>query len=166
MGTLAAPLLAGGQPKEFGRKVKVYSGQAAATIEATVTREGEPTLSAELAKKLTGADRYAWDEKITVQLTPNELIQFNRVLLGYAEVFACEYHGEQRNKSLRLLRLPSEDGWMLGANQPSRSIQVPLKGADLFNVSALALSRLADQWPQLGVGGIVAILRQIPPQKA
>ncbi|MCA3000205.1 MAG: hypothetical protein ING75_16560 [Rhodocyclaceae bacterium] len=166
MGTVSAPSQAGRQPRDFGRKVKVYSGQAAATIEATVTREGEPTLSAELAKKLIGSDRYAWDEKITVQLTPNELIQFNRVLLGHAPAFACEYHGEQRNKSLRLLRLPSEDGWMLVANQPSRSIQVPLRGADLFNVSALALSRLSEQWPQIGVGGMVAILRQIPQQNS
>lgn len=159
----AASTMQSHSPKrEFGRKVKVYSSQAAATIEATVTREGEPTLSVELAKKITGTGRYDWETKIAVQLTPSELIQFNRALLGYLDAFACEYHGEQRSKALRLFALTSADGWMLAASQPGSAIQVPLKGADCFNVAALAVSQLADQWPKLGVGGVLAILRKIP----
>lgn len=147
-------------PEWAANAQKIYGRQGALTIQPNVTRDGYPTLTIEAATRLDNGNTYAWDAKIAVQLTRQELPPFCAVALGLREVAHCQYHGPARNKGLAFER--QADKLYVKLSEAGRVIGVPVGYADGVHLAALAIERLKASHPTLDSQTVLTVLRQIP----
>jgi len=143
----------------YGAKLRVYGGSAALCVEATLTKAAFPTLTFEAAQKKLGA-LADWSAKVAVQLTSREMPEAVNVLLGRTSTAVFEHHGPAKNKSLTMRR--TDNAILVIISGPGASYTIPITAGDVFHLTTLALNRLVEANPVLGVTGILAALRSIP----
>lgn len=140
--------------KVFGRKSAFYVG-------IDETRSGTPTLRFEGAVAVA-EKQYNWGEKISIQLTQQELPHVACVLFGWLP--ECEYknHGPAKNKGFKLI-IQSNNGKtglfvnLMEANKPMCAI--PVSSVDLYYLRNLALGQLVKNEPDLDSTAILASLK-------
>jgi hypothetical protein len=141
--------------------LKIYGRRSALTIEATETRgEGYPTLTIEGADKRSDSKSFAWQAKIAVQLTRQELPLFIATLLGLRPRFEAGYHGPERNKGVVLER--QESNLYVKLSEAGRVVGVPVGYCDGVHLGAFALERLHASHPRLDSQSLLAILKMTP----
>lgn len=69
-------------------KLHLYGGSAAVCFEGTTLNGGQPTLNIDVAPKPDGRN-VDWSQKITLQLSHNELVIVTGIFLGYAPKIQC-----------------------------------------------------------------------------
>lgn len=74
-------------------QVKAFGKRAALCVESDVTRRGVPTVRFEFATA-TGERQYDWGNKLTVQLTQDEIIQAAAVMFGFVASVDFKNHGD------------------------------------------------------------------------
>lgn len=126
----------------------IYGSKAALSFELSTLRKvdsrtGEPThtLLLETAKS-TGPKQFAWDQKISFQLTERELPLFAAVLLG--KLHACSFanHGDENNKSLDLENQQAKLFLKLRQGKNAHALPIPAEELlPLLSASMLAISR-------------------------
>ncbi len=140
--------------KVFGRKSAFYVG-------IDQTRSGTPTLRLEGAVAVA-EKQYNWGDKISIQLTQQELPHVACVLFGWLP--ECEYknHGPAKNKGFKLI-IQSNNGKtglfvnLMEANKPMCAI--PVSSVDLYYLRNLALGQLVKNEPDLDSTAILASLK-------
>lgn len=145
---------------------RVYGGKAALCIEPDETRQGEPTLRIEAARA-TAPRKYDWRQKLSLQLTREELPVIAATVLGF--LTHCEYknHGPNQDKGLEIVHQGTH--LFVRVFQKERGVvAVPVTAADSYALGALCLRQLRKTAPWLSDQGVMTLLkltvqRMVPP---
>ena len=136
---------------------RVYGGKAALCIEPDETRQGEPTLRIEAARA-TAPRKYDWRQKLSLQLTREELPVIAATVLGF--LTHCEYknHGPNQDKGLEIVHQGTH--LFVRLFQKERGVvAVPVTAADSYALGALCLRQLRKTAPWLSDQGVMTLLK-------
>ena len=126
----------------YRNKVKVYGQQGALTAEVTpLSRATEqiPTLSLDVAKKSPN-NKFAWQEKISAQLSPTELPELCALLLGRISQMQIK----RPEKWMELIA--QEGGLFLKAGATDQNIiALPIEKGSIFQLTTMCLELLKTQ---------------------
>ena len=143
---------------------RIYATKAALLWELDETRQHEPTLRLEAAPA-TGAKLYDWKQKISLQLTREELPWVAATVLGLTPHCEFKHHGPENNKGFRLEHQGSH--LFVRVFQKDRPLlALPINAADCFYLAALCLRPLRQASPWLSDQGLIALLRLIVQRMA
>lgn len=148
----------------------MYGQKAALTIEADTNRRGRATVAIDAASA-RGDGQFDWANKIRVQLTPNELVDFTAVLLGAIDRCAFENRGDTAGKGLSLDR--QGDGhqarfFLRVFARGARPCAVPVSAADGLWVLGLCTRQLRATCPWMDQPNVEGLVRAAyrPPAKS
>ena len=152
-------------PSDFGEALKFFSDRqpdpskrTGLNVQYTETRHQYPTLSVEIAPILKAAQSPQWSDKITVQLTRNELTAFCGVLFGLRKSASGSYHGEAKNKGFSVYNNGSS-GAAIVVSEQGRQLQNFLTPDDRIELAVFAVRRLSIAW-KVTPADAIALLRQ------
>jgi len=146
-------------------QIKTHGGKAAFEFSPDKTKEGWLTIRLEGASKLNNnTKQYDWKNKITIQITKNELPVITAVLLGFLP--SCEFgnHG-QTNKGFALINQGKNFFFKIfepGDNKRMYVCPVPLVEANLMGT--LALSQHVQNFPSLSSDSALTAIRSLASQ--
>ena len=146
-------------------QVKTHGGKAAFEFSPDETKDGWSTIRLEGAAKINdNTKRYAWQNKITIQITKVELPIVAAVLLGFMP--SCEFgnHGET-NKGFALINQGNKFFFKIyepGNNKRMYVCPVPLVEANLMGT--LALSQHTKNFPLLSSDSALTAIRSLASQ--
>ncbi len=140
--------------KVYGTKFALYAG-------ADQTRAGFDTVRLEGAKS-SGPQQYNWDEKISIQLTQQELPHVACVLFGWLN--QCEYksHGPEKNKGFKLLiqNQQGKTGLFVNIMEAGKPLcAIPVTAVDLYYLRNLVLGQLMKNETDLDSPAMLASLK-------
>lgn len=142
--------------KYFADRQQDPSRRTALNVQNTSTREGYPTLSVEIAA-LQGS-RADWGNKITLQLTKNELTAFCSVLFGLRKSMEGRFHGDARNKGISAF-FNGPKGAAIVLSEKGRQLHSFLPPDDQLELAVFCIRRLAEAW-RMTPADAIAMLRQ------
>ncbi|MCB1810543.1 MAG: hypothetical protein KDK04_02295 [Candidatus Competibacteraceae bacterium] len=136
---------------------RVYGGKAALCVESDDTRHGEPTLRIEAAVA-TAPKQYDWNQKITVQLTREELPMVTATVLGLLGKCECKNHGPENDKGLEVIH--QGGNLFVRVFQKGQSVRaIPVNASDTYYLAALCLRQCRKAAPWLSDQGVVSTLK-------
>ena len=136
---------------------RVYGGKAALCIEPDETRQGEPTLRIEAARA-TAPRKYDWRQKLSLQLTREELPVIAATVLGLLPRCAYNNHGPNQDKGLEIVHQGTH--LFVRVFQKDRGVvAVPVTAADSYALGALCLRQLRKTAPWLSDQGVMTLLK-------
>ena len=125
----------------------VYGGKGAVVFSASMTRGSEkkaaqPTVFIEGAKAL-GPRKYDWKrgQKISIQLTMQELPAVAAVFLGIRPSAEYRHHGEKKDKWFSVEK--QGENFFMKIGQEKRVVAVPITPSDAYYVTQIFLKQLA-----------------------
>jgi len=135
--------LAAAPKPNFQNGYTVYSTKAALCVreDETKAQSGIPTVRLECAAALgNGTRKFQWEQKISIQLTQQELPVVTAVLLGFQS--ECEFrgHGPTHTKGFRLQQQGAH--WFVTLFGSGISYAVPIPPADAYWVASLCIHQL------------------------
>lgn len=146
-------------------QVKTHGGKAAFEFSIDKTKDGWSTIRLEGASKLNNNTKmYDWKNKITIQITRNELPVIAAVLLGFLP--SCEFgnHGPT-NKGFALVNQGKNFFFKIfepGENKRMYVCPVPLVEANLMGT--LALAQHTQNFPSLSSDSALTAIRSLASQ--
>lgn len=142
------------------QKIRIYATSAALTAEVSPimlkdscnqTTTGS-TLNLDVAVK--ASDGFDWSNKITIQLSENELPEFSALLMGYHDSMKAQ----RANKGIEIIR--QDKRLFLKASKKGGALYaLPIPTAAIFKLNVLALELLKEQNHTSDVNVIIASLR-------
>lgn len=154
------PIRGANAPRDY-LSVKAYGKKAALSFEADETRAGGFTVAVDGASCL-GERRYDWSNKLRVQLTLEELIQFTAVLYGVMPLVEFRNHGTGRNKGFVFER--QADGYfgkVMRSGDDRVLYAVPVAEVSAFQIAMLCLRQLRRNYPWAQGEDVVLALRRV-----
>jgi hypothetical protein len=137
----------------------VYGGKGSLCFNNSITRSGKcHTISLDGANA-TGPKTYNWSEKISVQLTEQELPMVVALFLGYRNKVEYSNHGESNNKGFSFER---QEGGKIFAKvwaKDKGQRAVPIMPSDVFWVGNMMYQQLKKNLPEIGDTALLAMLR-------
>jgi len=138
-------------------RCRVYGGKAALCIETDETRQGEPTLRIEAARA-TAPREYDWGQKLSLQLTREELPVIAATVLGLLPRCTYNNHGPNQDKGLEIVHQGTH--LFVRVFQKDRGVvAVPVTAADSYALGALCLRQLRKTTPWLSDRGVMTLLK-------
>ncbi|MDE9446855.1 hypothetical protein KKJ04_14890 [Xenorhabdus bovienii] len=149
---------------QFEEAVKFYNDRQRDEKKCTAlnvqysTREKskELTVNVEVAKIISGVA--GWDNKMTLQLSKDELTGFCELLFGLKKKVEFNYHGTNKNKGLTVHNNDSK-GVMLVFSEAGATLQHMLSHNQRIELGVFILRRQAMAW-KISVSDVLAVLRQ------
>lgn len=136
---------------------RVYGSKAALCVETDVTRQDEPTLRIEAALA-TAPRTYDWAQKLTIQLTREELPIVIATLLGVLHRCECKNHGPAKDKGLDIEHQGQH--LFIRVFQKGQAVRaLPVGPTDSYYLAALGLRQLRLAAPWLSDQGVLATLK-------
>ncbi|WP_029527798.1 hypothetical protein [Polaromonas glacialis] len=135
---LAGPAsVAGGTPHELRLRMRLFGKAAAHTLEVTPHRRGGDfmgmhVVSIDSAHALGAGGGYAWERKLVIQLTPEEMPAVIATLMGLTHSVRLGHHGAVRDKFLEVRR--QDGGLVMVTGEKALSYSVPVPTATLYYV--------------------------------
>ena len=136
----------------------VYGGKAALCWQVDSTRKGEPTICLEAAGAV-GERAYDWKNKITIQLTRDELPCVAATFLGIIPETKGTNHGIGDNKGKGFEIKHQGDKLFVRVFAPGKQMPVPVSPEDAFTVVALLMRQIQEAKPWMNATDIIATLR-------
>lgn len=143
----------------FGDAYKAYKREqrVAVTIQQVFSRSGRPTINIDLAEFLgTEAD---WENKLTVQLMRQELIDAMRVILGWAPELVTRFHSDDRNKSAVIRNNPDGSLFLGIAVGKETKRCIVLEHAARYDIAQIVGRQLGAQSGGLSMTDVLNLLR-------
>lgn len=139
----------------------VYGGKAALCWDVDKTKSGDYTLRLEAAKAI-GERKYDWNNKITIQLTRDELPCVAAVFLGILPKTEGKNHGvgDQQGKGFEIEHQGNKLFVKVFAPQKP-PCAVPVSPEDAFTVASLLVRQIRKGKPWLSGNDIITMLRAI-----
>lgn len=139
----------------------VYGGKAALCWDVDKTKNGDYTLRLEAAKAV-GERQYDWSNKITIQLTRDELPCVAAVFLGILPKAEGKNHGvgDQQGKGFEIEHQGNKLFVKVFAPQKP-PCAVPVSPEDAFTVASLLVRQIRKGKPWLSGNDIMTMLRAI-----
>jgi hypothetical protein len=165
---LAGPVSASNAPDEPRLRLRLYGKSAAHTLEVTAHRRGGDFLgvhvvSIDSAPALASGGGYAWERKLVLQLTPEEMPGLIATLMGITPSVRFGHHGADRSKFIEVRR--QEGGLVIVTGEKSLSYSVPVPSGTIYYLldlfcRAMAMNRgtEADK-PGRSVSDVLMLVR-------
>lgn len=137
---------AGRAPDEHRLRLRLFGKAAAHTLEITPHRRGGDFLgvhvvSIDSAHALGIGGGYAWERKLVIQLTPEEMPAIIATLMGLTPSVRFGHHGTGRDKFVEVRR--QESGVVIITGEKSLSYSVPVPTTTLYYVLDLFCRAMA-----------------------
>jgi hypothetical protein len=141
-------------------QVKAFGKRAAFCAESDVTRREVPTVRFELASAI-GEKTFDWKNKLTIQLTQDEIIEAAAVLFGFAPKVEFRNHGEDA-KWLSIEHQGNSVCIRGGSKQPNSMRLVPIGVGRTTALAALLTAQLDKALFGVGTqGALIPLLSRI-----
>ena len=141
-------------------QVKAFGKRAAFCAESDVTRRDVPTVRFELASAI-GEKKFDWQNKLTIQLTQDEIIEAAAVLFGFAPKVEFRNHGEDA-KWLSIEHQGNSVCVRAGSKQPNSLRLVPINVGRTTALAALLTAQLDKALFGVGAqGALIPILGRV-----
>jgi hypothetical protein len=133
-------------PDEGRLRLRLFGKSAAHTLEVTPHRRGGDFLgvhvvSIDSAHALASGSGYAWERKLVLQLTPEEMPGLIATLMGITPSVRFGHHGGDRSKFIEVRR--QEGGLVMVTGEKSLSYSVPVPTATVYYVLDLFCRAMA-----------------------
>jgi hypothetical protein len=149
-------------------RLRLYGKSAAHTLEVTAHRRGGDFLgvhvvSIDSAPALASGGGYAWERKLVLQLTPEEMPGLIATLMGITPSVRFGHHGADRSKFIEVRRQEGGLVMVTGEKALRYSVPVPTAGIyyllDLFcRAMAMNMGTEADK-PGRSVSDVLMLVR-------
>lgn len=141
-------------------QVKAYGKHAAFCAESDVTRQDVPTVRFELASSI-GEKKFDWQNKLTIQLTQDEIIEAAAVLYGFVPKVEFRNHGEDA-KWLSIEHQGNSVCIRAGSKQPNSLRLVPINVGRTTALAALLTAQLDKALFGVGAqGALIPLLGRV-----
>jgi hypothetical protein len=153
---------AGTGPDEPRLRLRLFGKAAAHTLEVTPHRRGGDFLgvhvvSIDSAHTSGTGGGYAWERKLVIQLTPEEMPAVIATLMGLTPSVRFGHHGENRDKFLEVRR--QEGGLVMVTGEKALSYSVPVPTATVYYVLDLFSRAMAMAAPGRSVADVLMLVR-------
>jgi hypothetical protein len=153
---------AGHSPDESRLRLRLFGKAAAHTLEVTPHRRGGDYLgvhvvSIDSAHALGSGGGYAWERKLVIQLTPEEMPAAIAVLMNLSPSARFGQHGVERDKFVELRR--QADGLVVVTGQGSSVYAVPVRPAAVYYLLGLFARAMARGMPGAGLAEVLALVK-------
>lgn len=143
--------------------VRLFGKTAAHTLEISTHRRagqflGINVVSVESAKPQVGGG-YDWNNKLSIQLTPEEMPEVIAVLLGIVGEATFSNHGSDRNKAVTFRNQP--DGILIVTSLRNDAYPVPVKRAVTYYLLDLFCRAMAASTPDRKPSEVISLVRGI-----
>ncbi|WP_084181721.1 hypothetical protein [Polaromonas glacialis] len=148
---------AAGAPHEPRMRLRLFCKSAAHTLEVTSHRRGGDFLgvhvvSIDSAHALGSGGGYAWERKLVIQLTPEEMPAVIATLMGLTPSVRFGHHGANRDKFVEVRR--QDGGLVMVTGEKALSYSVPVPTASVYYVldlfcRAMAMDTLGRSVPDV-----------------
>ena len=151
----------GAAPARARLQVKLFGRDAAHTLESGAHRRGSHFLGVQVitieSARALGNGGYDWSQKLTVQLTPEEMPEALAVLMNLQASVRFGQHGPARDKWVELRR--QDGGMVLITAQGSAVYAVPVKAGQLYYLLGLFAQAMAQGLPGGCVADVLALIK-------
>ena len=147
-------------------RLRLFGKSAAHTLEVTPHRRGGDFLGAHVvsidsAHALGAGGGYAWERKLVLQLTPEEMPAVIATLMGLTPSVRFGHHGAGRDKFLEVRR--QEGGLVMVTGEKALSYSVPVPATTLYYVldlfcRAMAIGMEVDK-PEHSVSDVLMLVK-------
>ena len=147
-------------------RLRLFGKSAAHTLEVTPHRRGGDFLGAHVvsidsAHALGAGGGYAWERKLVLQLTPEEMPAVIATLMGLTPSVRFGHHGAGRDKFLEVRR--QEGGLVMVTGEKALSYSVPVPAATFYYVldlfcRAMAIGMEVDK-PERSVSDVLMLVK-------
>jgi hypothetical protein len=143
--------------------VRLFGKSAAHTLEIVQHRRaghflGVSVVSIESARPIPNGG-FDWDNKLTIQLTPEEMPEVIAVLLGILKEATISNHGADRNKSASFRN--QEGGLVIVTSRRSETYPVPVQTSVMYYLLDLFCRAMAEGSPGRNPTDVIALVRGI-----
>ncbi|MGY0157566.1 hypothetical protein ACVQK1_15975 [Edwardsiella tarda] len=149
----------------YGESLKFFSdGQkdpikkTGLNIQHTLTRGGYPTVSIEIAPIRAAGSTADWKNKITLQLTRNELTAFCGVLFSLRNEVKGAYHGDAKNKGFAAYN-NGKAGVAIILSEKGVQLHHLINNEDRLEIAVFTVRQLSAAW-KVTPSDAIALLRQ------
>lgn len=143
-------------------KYVAYGGKAAFQIEQSITKDGRHTIMVESAPKINTNDpndkRYEWTNKLSFQLSQEELPFMIGVLLGIIPSVRFDMHGSDNSKFLEIINQGNKFFFKNGAAEHGLKV-APISIVEGFQFGLLGLNQYTKNYPDLSSDAILTTIR-------
>ena len=153
---------AGHSPGAPRLRLRLFGKAAAHTLEVTPHRRGGDFLgvhvmSIDSAPALGSGVGYAWERKLVIQLTPEEMPAVIATLMGLIPLVRFGHHGADRSKFVELRR--QESGLVLVTGEHALSYAVPVPAGTACYVLDLFCRAMAMAAPGRSVADVLMLVK-------
>ena len=153
---------AGHSPGAPRLRLRLFGKAAAHTLEVTPHRRGGDFLgvhvvSIDSAPALGSGVGYAWERKLVIQLTPEEMPAVIATLMGLTPSVRFGHHGADRSKFVELRR--QESGLVLVTGEHALSYAVPVPAAIACYVLDVFCRAMAMAAPGRSVADVLMLVK-------
>ncbi|MDB5930983.1 MAG: hypothetical protein JWR60_2690 [Polaromonas sp.] len=143
-------------------RLRLFGKSAAHTLEVTAHRRGGDfmgvhVVSIDSAHALPAGGGYAWERKLVLQLTPEEMPAVLATLMGITPTVRFGHHGATQAKFVELRR--QERGLVLVTGEHATVYSVPVPTATLYYMLDLFCRAMAMNAPGRSVSDILALVK-------
>lgn len=143
-------------------QVRLFGRESAHTLEVGPHRRGASfmgvqVVTIESARALPDGSGYDWADKLTVQLTPEEMPLATAVLMNLSALARFGQHGPERDKFVELRR--QEGGLVLVTGQGGTVHAVPVKAGVLYYLLSLFCRAMARGLPSGSVAEVLTLVK-------
>ena len=125
--------------------IKDYEYRTGLNVQCVISRQGQATLNLEIAPIAKAGTSPSWGEKITLQLTKSELIEFCALLLGLQTMCKGAYHGADKNKGFTI-HDNSTKGIVINLTEAGRSLSHLVGRTERAELAVFVARQLAAVW--------------------
>ncbi len=137
-------------------QLKVYNNQAQLTLQVDQTKKNYHTIRMEASRKQ--GDSYDHQNKLSLQVSKEELPKFIATLMGWHQNLKGNYHGEDKVKGYELIN--KSEGIMVRLySKEFDPASLMLTSVNAFELCALAIRQLVKNHPGMKPAEVMAILR-------
>jgi hypothetical protein len=149
------------QPSFPRTKLKLYGRDAAHTLESGPHKRsadflGVHVVTIESARALAGGT-YDWEQKLLLQLTPEEMPAVLAVLMGLSPQVRLDHHGTHRNKFVEIRR--QKGGLVVVTGQTGFQFAVPVKPPLIYYMLDLFCRAMTHGDARRSVADVLALAR-------
>lgn len=134
----------------------IYGSNAALCFNLT-EKDGRKTINVDAAPILGGQRRFDWQNKIALLVTESELPFLLAVLYGWLPEFEGKFHGQQKNKSFKVVNQQGKIFFSLSL--AGKSFGVPIGGADAFYLLAKIMGHISSDYPGVSISDLSFMLQ-------
>jgi len=153
------------RPHEPKLRIKhVAYGKSAFQVEQSITKDERHTVMLESAVKLAPNDpndkRYDWAQKLSFQLSQEELPFFIGVFLGIIPSVRFDMHGPDKSKFFEVINQGTK--YFLKNGSADRGLKVaPVSIVEGFQFGLLGLNQYTKNYPHLSSDAVLTSIRML-----